>query len=215
MDQLCCYKNKFDNDNTVIKNTCALLHDYYVEHHGWDMPIQNPSGLVIKTLNNKKSLTDNYDQHSIFFTVTNRNNDIVSCARLCTGDKEKCLEIEKYENAKNCLKSLLIKKEALNIIEMTREGINLNYLNDEQAYLLLLHEIFNFCLENKYSLLTTTNLPEWEKIYEIISFPQLQDMKFKYIDSEPNKVNVYFALNNQLKIINKRIETRLKARGIQ
>jgi hypothetical protein len=213
MSHLFCYKNKFDNDNIVIKNTCALLYDYYVDHHGWNISKENPSGITIKTLNGKNSLVDNYDQYSIFFSVTNKNGDILSCARLCAEDEEHFLEIEKYKNAKECLQHILIKKQELNILEMAREGINLNYLDDEKPYLLLLREVFNFCLNGKHSLLTTTNLPEWEKIYKCIGFPELENVKFKYFDDEPTEVKIYFSLASQAEEIIKRINLRLKRCG--
>ena len=213
MNKLRCYKNKFDSKDLLIRDSRALLHDYYVEHYGWNIPSESPSGLKVKVLNKKKILTDFYDQHSIFFSVVNGNNDMVSCARLCAGDRKNCLEIEKYENAKRRLQYIFSKKSEFNILEMTREGIKLNYLNDQKPYLLLLYEIFQFCLNGNYSLLTTTNLIEWENIYKYIGFPKLTNVGFKYFDHEPAEVSVYFALNNQIQKIFERIKFLLEKHG--
>jgi hypothetical protein len=212
MEQLTCYKNEFNDNNETIKGTQALLYTYYVEHYKWHILEENPSGILIKTLDDKKILVDDYDQHSIFFSVTDEKNEVIACARLCAGNRENHLEIEKYHNARESLAFIFKKKSHLNILEMTREGISLNYIDDERPYLLLLREIFIFCLDGNYSLLATTHLDEWEKIYKSIRFPKLENKDFKYFDDEPVKANVYFCLNGQIKKIIYRIDSRLKHR---
>ena len=210
MKQLVCYKNEFNDHNEIIKETQALLYNYYVEHHKWDISKENPSGILIQSLDGKKRLVDDYDKHSVFFSVSNEKNEVVSCARLCAGDSENYLEIEKYHNARESLGYILKKKSDLNILEMTREGIRLDYFNNDKPYLLLLREIFIFCLQGNYSLLATTNLEEWEKIYKSIGFSKIENKGFKYCDDEPLKVNVYFCLSGQIKKIINQIDFQLK-----
>ena len=171
----------------------ALLYESYIKHLGWEIAHDNPSNIKINHTEEHITLTDDYDDLSVWFAI-NHEDDVIACARLCHNDTNGLLEIERYNNATQILEPLLSEKETLNIVELNREAIAPSYSDQREIYgLLLLKEIFEYCLLNGHSILTTCNIHDWVSIYDLISFKFLDNYTFKYCDSEPLPVMVYLA----------------------
>ena len=123
------------------------------------------------------------------------------------------MELERYENATRSIKPLLDLKKELNIIELNREAILPQYSDQKDLYgLILLKEVFEYCLSENLTILTTSNIPDWTSIYELISFKCLDDYTFKYFDSEPSPVSVYLAKPDDIRELLKNIHHCLESR---
>lgn len=191
--------NKID----YLNSARSLLHHYYLEHLEWEILHGNPSGIKIQRKNNQTIISDDYDDLAIWFSVQGDNNECVACGRLCYNDSKGLLELERYANARKSLQDILLQKKELNIIELNREAVLPKYVENNEPYLLLLKLIFEYCLKKGHSILTTCNLVEWMKIYDQIEFQSLK-ATFKYFDSEPEPVKIYFAPFNEIeKILDK------------
>lgn len=184
----------------------TLLYEYYIEKLKWDIPTDNYSGIRIKKTYQQKKFVDDYDDYSIWFSVTNENDDVIACARLCKEDTGGLLEIERYSEAKQLLRPILNSKKQLNLIELNREAILPDYPDNKVISLVLLNFIFNYCLKHNYSVLTTTNIPEWLTLYNSLPLTRLYHCQFRYAATDPSPVEVYFikyrSLNNVLTKIN-------------
>lgn len=196
------------NESENLNKARSLLHHCYLEHLEWEIAHNNPSGIKIQNKNNQTIISDDYDDLSIWFSVLNEG-DCITCGRLCHDDANGLLEIERYPNAKKTLHNIFKRKNELNIVELNREATLPKFVNDEKPYLLLLKSIFEYCIEKKHAVLTTSNLPKWVDIYEKIGFQQLEGAAFKYFDSEPVPVTVYFADNSNIKDMCKKINNLL------
>lgn len=186
-------------EQTCLDNARALLYESYIKDLAWEITHDNPSNIKINHIDNHTTLTDDFDELSVWFSISN-NDEVIACARLCSEDENGLLEIERYENARQCIKSLLDQKEKLNIIELNREAILPGYSEQRELYgLILLKEVFEYCLSNNYTILTTSNIPDWIAIYELISFEEIDEYTFKYFDSEPLPVAVYLATPADIK----------------
>jgi hypothetical protein len=198
-------------DVNTLEKAKTLLYDYYIETLKWDIPTDNYSGIKIKKICQQKKFYDDYDDYSIWFSVTNEINDVVACARLCKEDTAGLLEIERYSEAKQRLRSILNLKEQLNLIELNREAILPCYPDNKVSGLLLLKLIFNYCLKHKYSVLTTTNISEWLTFYNCLPFTRLHHCQFRYVETDPNPVEVYFINYKNLNNILTKIDFYLKS----
>lgn len=192
INQLKIY-SKILSEPSCLNNARALLYKSYVKHLSWDIVDNNPSNIKINQCNHQITLTDDYDDLSVWFSVV-LNNQIISCARLCGEDSNGLLEIERYENARNTIQPILDKKNELNLIELNREAILPEYSPHKELFgLLLLKRIFEHCLLKNQTLLTTCNISDWTSIYSLIDFKPLTNYSFKYFSSEPLPVQVYLA----------------------
>lgn len=185
-------------DVYTLEKAKTLLYEYYIEKLKWDIPTDNYSGIRIKKTYQQKKFVDDYDDYSIWFSVTNENNTVIACARLCKEDTRGLLEIERYSEAKQLLRPILNSKKQLNLIELNREAILLDNPDNKVASLELLKFIFNYCLKHNYSVLTTTNIPEWLTLYNSLPFTKLYHCQFRYAETDPNPVEVYFMKNRNL-----------------
>lgn len=184
------------NPSCLVKAK-ALLYESYISHLAWEIVHENPSNIQISHHNNQTILTDDYDELSSWFALKHDNN-IIACARLCYEDNKGLLEIERYENAVRILNPILSKKKSLNLVELNREAILPSNRMRSFYALILLKNIFLHCLSNNYSVLTTSNIPEWVSIYKMIRFTPLDEYTFRYFDSEPKPVLVYLATSEDL-----------------
>lgn len=184
----------------------SLLYESYISHLAWEITHDNPSNIKINHIDGLTTLTDDYDDISTWFSISH-GDDVIACARLCYEDEQGLLEVERYENAKGLLQPILAQKKALNIVELNREAM-LPFYGETTTYfgLLLLKTIFSHCLINKQSILTTSNITDWVVIYEMIGFSALEEYTFKYFDSEPHPVLVYFATESHLQQLLKNID---------
>lgn len=191
-------------DRYTLGKAKSLLYEYYIENLKWDVPPDNDSGIKIKRTDQYNKLVDDYDHYSIWFSVANEKNDVIACARLCKEDPRGLLEIERYFSAKQRLQTVLNSKKELNLIELNREAILPGYPNNKAASLLLLECIFKYCKQHNYSVLTTTSIPEWLAFYNSLPFTRLYDCQFRYAETDPKPVEVYFIEHKHLdNIINK------------
>ena len=184
----------------------TLLYEYYIEKLKWVIPTDNYSGIKIKKTCQQKKFVDDYDDYSTWFSVKNENDEVIACARLCKEDIGGLLEIERYSEAKRLLHPILNLKKQLNLIELNREAILPSYPANKIASLVLLRFIFNYCLKHNYSILTTSNIPEWLKLYNSLPLTRLDHCRFRYTETDQNPVEVYLIkyenLNNVLNKIN-------------
>lgn len=180
------------NEPEQLNQARSLLHCCYLEHLAWEIAHCNPSGIKIQQQGSRTIISDDYDDLAVWFSVLNDNNDCIACGRLCHNDSNGLLEIERYHNAKKSLKDILQKKKQFNIVELNREAILPKYAENKKPYLLLLKSIFQYCLKKNYAILTTSNLVKWVDVYDKIGFKRL-NAAFRYFDSEPEPVVVYFA----------------------
>lgn len=197
-------------DLYTLEKAKTLLYEYYIEKLKWDIPIDNYSGIRIKKTCQQKKFVDDYDDYSIWFSVTNENNNVVACARLCKEDTAGLLEIERYGEAKQLLHPILNSKKQLNLIELNREAILPDNPDNKVAGLVLLKFIFNYCLKHNYSVLTTTNIPEWLTLYNSLPLTRLYHCQFRYAETDPNPVEVYFVENRSLNNILNKINSYLE-----
>lgn len=180
-------------EQTCLNNARALLYESYIKDLAWEITHDNPSNIKIHHIDEHTTLTDDFDELSVWFSISNKD-EVIACARLCSEDENGLLEIERYENATRSIKPILDQKEKLNIIELNREAILPGYSEQRELYgLILLREIFEYCLSHNYTILTTSNIPDWISIYKLISFEEIDKYTFKYFDSEPLPVSVYLA----------------------
>lgn len=170
----------------------SLLHNCYLEHLEWEIIHSNPSGINVQKQSNWNIISDDYDELAVWFSVLNDENECVACGRLCHKDSNGLLEIERYPHVRKLLKDILEKKHEFNILELNREAILPKYAENPIPYLLLLKLIFQYCLNKNHSILTTSNLSQWVTMYDQLGFKRL-NISFKYFDSEPEPVVVYFA----------------------
>lgn len=194
----------------TLEKAKTLLYEYYIEKLKWDIPTDNYSGIKIEKTYQKKKFVDDYDDYSTWFSVMNENNNVIACARLCKEDIGGLLEIERYSEAKQRLRPLLNSKKQLNLIELNREAILPDNPNNKVASLVLLKFIFSYCLKHNYSVLTTTNIPEWSALYNSLPLKRLCDCQFKYAETDPNPVEVYFIKNRNLNNILIKINSYLE-----
>lgn len=197
-------------DVYTLEKAKTLLYKYYVDKLKWDIPADNYSGIKIKKTYLQNKLIDDYDDYSVWFSVLNENDDVIACARLCKEDTGGLLEIERYSKAKQQLRSILNSKKQLNLIELNREAISPDYPDNKVASLFLLKSIFNYCLEHNYSVITTTNIPEWLTLYNSLPFIRLNQCRFRYAEIDPNPVEVYFIKYRNLNKILTKINFYLK-----
>ena len=194
-----------------LNNARALLYQSYIQDLAWEITHDNPSNIKIHHVDEHTTLTDDFDELSVWFSISNKEA-VIACARLCHEDENGLLEIERYENARRCIKPILDQKEKLNIIELNREAILPRYSEQRELYgLILLREIFEYCLAQNYTILTTSNIPDWISIYELISFKGMDEYSFKYFDSEPSSVSVYLATPGDIKRLLENINCCLNA----
>lgn len=92
-------------DVYTLAKAKTLLYEYYIEKLKWDISPDNYSGIRIKKICQQKNFIDDYDDYSTWFSVTNENNNVIACARLCKEDTAGLLEIERYGEAKQLLQS--------------------------------------------------------------------------------------------------------------
>lgn len=197
-------------DESCLNNARALLYESYIKDLAWEITHDNPSNIKIHHLDNHTTLTDDYDDLSIWFSISDPN-EVIACARLCQEDKNGLLEIERYENACRIIQPILDQKRKLNIIELNREAILPQYSAQRELYgLILLKEVFEYCLSNNYTILTTSNIPDWIALYELIGFEKIDKYTFKYFDSEPSPVLVYLAPPADIKRLVENINNCLK-----
>lgn len=204
-----CKASAIDNDPSAIVTVQSILYDYYVNNHLWKINDDNPSGIRIKKNKLQKIIVDDYDAISTWFSAMT-NKDVHACARLCREDNECLLEIERYPNAQKKLAHIFEKKKQLNLVELNREAIQPKDVQNVYVYLSLLQAVFKHCVLYKNSILTTSNLDEWVKVYDLIKFPKMVGSEFKYTDLDEKEVNVYFASQNQIKNILARINLLLQ-----
>ena len=197
------------NSSVDLDKARSLLHSCYLEHLEWEITHGNPSGIKVQKNSNQTIITDDYDDLSTWFSVLEEQKPI-ACGRLCYEDSDGLLEIERYSNARKSLKNLLIKKTDLNIVELNREAILPKYINNKKLYFLLLESIFKYCLEKHQAIITTTHFENWIEIYGDIGFPRLDGLEFKYHDSEPSPVLVYFSDSQHIRVLLKRINILLR-----
>lgn len=186
--------------NPVCLNKArALLYESYIQHLAWEITHDNPSNIKICHEDGHTTLQDDYDDLSVWFSISH-GEEVIACARLCYEDDNGLLEIERYENARQAIGSILAKKEDLNLIELNREAILPAY-NETGVYyaLLLLKTVFEYCLEHNHTILTTCNISAWLAIYDIISLEKEEKYSFKYFDSEPHPVWVYLITPDDIK----------------
>lgn len=177
----------------------VLLYESYIQHLAWEITHDNPSNIKIHHRDEYTLLTDDYDELSIWFSIS-RGTEVIACARLCYEDEQGKLEIERYSNARESIADILQTKQRLNILELNREAILPAYSDKKDYYaLLLLKTIFSYCIDNNHTILTTSNIRDWVEVYERISFEYLRNYTFKYFDSEPLPVLVYLATPDDLK----------------
>jgi hypothetical protein len=212
-----CIKNEeiacqIIRDKSDLNNARSLLYESYVTHLAWEITNENPSNIKITRDKNRMMLTDDYDNLSIWFSI-NIQKEVVACARLCKEDKQGLLEIERYENASRALDTILSQKKHLKIIELNREAILPSHSNKKEYGLLLLKSVFEYCLSQNYTLLTTCNIPDWLSIYNLISFNCLDKYSFRYFDSEALPVRVYLATPEVLIELINRIDSKLEKSG--
>ncbi len=188
------------NEPEQLNKARSLLHCCYLEHLEWEIAHCNPSGIKIQKWENQAIISDDYDDLAVWFSVLDDNDDCIVCGRLCHNDSNGLLEIERYDNAIKSLKDILQKKNQFNIVELNREAVLPKYADNSKVYLLLLKLIFEYCLKNNYSILTTSNLIRWVDIYDKIGFKRLEAV-FKYFDSEPEPVVSYFAYTHDIEIM--------------
>lgn len=197
-------------DIYTIGKAQTLLYEYYIEKLKWDVPPNNDSGIKIKKTNQYHQFVDDYDPYSTWFSVANKKNAVIACARLCKEDADGLLEIERYHQAKQRLHTVLSAKKELNLIELNREAILPGCPDNKVASLLLLDCIFNYCQTHGYSVLTTTNIPEWLALYDSLPFTKLDDCQFRYAETDPKPVEVYFIEHKNLKSLLAKINLYLK-----
>lgn len=198
-------------DVYTLEKAKTLLYEYYIEKLKWDISTDNCSGIMIKKTCKQKKFMDDYDDYSIWFSVSNENDDVVACARLCKEDTGGLLEIERYSEAKQRLRTIFNSKRQLNLIELNREAILPNYPDNKVTSLLLLKSIFSYCLKHNYSVLTTTNISEWVTLYNSLPLTNLYHCKFKYAETDPNPVEVYFIKYSNLHNILTEIDFHLES----
>lgn len=203
------------NNPKCLINARALLYESYIKDLAWEITHDNPSNIKVNHTDSRTLLTDDYDELSVWFSTSNKE-EVIACARLCREDENGLLEIERYENARRSIKPILDQKEKLNIIELNREAILSSYSEHRELYgLILLKEVFEYCLDKNHTVLTTSNIPDWIAIYKLIAFEEIKEYTFKYFDSEPAPVQVYMATSNDLKKLLRNIDNRLNAHRYQ
>ncbi|HRD70193.1 MAG TPA: hypothetical protein PK657_08600 [Legionella sp.] len=182
-----------------LNNARALLYESYIKDLAWEITHDNPSNIKIHHMNGHTTLTDDYDDLSVWFSISNKE-EVIACARLCREDDQGFLEVERYENARKVIRPILDQKEKLNIIELNREAILPGYSEQRELYgLILLREVFEYCLSRNQTILTTSNIPDWIAIYDLICFKEIEEYTFKYFDSEPLPVSVYLATPSDIR----------------
>lgn len=197
-------------DPKCLTNARALLYESYIKDLAWEITHDNPSNIQVNHTGLQTTLTDDYDSLSVWFSISNKE-EVIACARLCRDDENGLLEIERYDNAKRCIGPILNQKEKLNIIELNREAILPTYSAQRELYgLILLKEVFEYCLSKNHTILTTSNIPDWIAIYKLIEFEEIKAYTFKYFDSEPAPVLVYLATPNDIKALLLNIDNCLK-----
>lgn len=196
------------SDAKNISNEQVLLYECYIRHFAWEITHSNPSNIRIEHVEGLTLLADDYDSISVWFSIKNKDK-LLACARICFEDESNLLEVERYSNAKEFLQPILKQKNFLKIVELNREAILASHVHEKKICLLLLKAIFEYCFNNNYSILTTSNIPEWVDVYKIISFNNIPQYTFKYFDSDPSPVLVYFATPPEIKKLIQHIEKQL------
>lgn len=192
------------SDPNTLHQAKILLYKYYIEALKWEIPLDNCSGLKIQGKDSQAQIIDDYDDHSAWFSSVNEYGNVLACVRLCKNDSNGVLEIERYNTAKKQLQSILNLKAKLNIVELNREATLFPLANNQAHGLLLLKAVFYYCLKYRHSILTTTNITEWLKLYDSLLFPRLRNSQFKYSENDPAPVEVYFAKTDAIaKMLNK------------
>tara|TARA_Y100001001_G_C7937657_1_gene284393 strand:+ start:158 stop:853 length:696 start_codon:yes stop_codon:yes gene_type:complete len=186
------------NDLDTLNSARALLYHYYVEVLKWNIEVENPSGIVVKNSSKGLMLVDNYDECSDWFGLFNEK-ELIGCVRLHWYNKVPLLEIEQYAAAKENLDFLLSQKKELKIVEFNREAIMPKFSKNKEVLMNIMNTVFLLCQRKGASILTTTNIAEWQKLYEWILFEKLANIEFKYSPNEPKPTTVYFAQPEQIK----------------
>lgn len=193
----------------MLNQARSLLYHYYVEVCGWKIYKDNPSGIRIEKNKDGFILTDDYDKESIWFLLYLKQLPI-GCIRICGSDPKNILEIEEYENAQKRLKYIFNQRKQLNLIEFNREAILPQYVCNE-SLLSLLEAPIIYCVQKKCSILTSCVFREWYIIYTMLGFERLRESQFKYHDTDPNYVDMFFAKNSSLSKIVSNIQLLLNS----
>ncbi len=189
------------NSLEMLNQARSLFYHYYIEIHEWEIYDVNHSGICIVKGKEGFMLEDNYDEESIWFLLYLKQIPI-GCIRICGVDQNKILEIEEYANVRRKLKDIFSKKKQLNLVGFNREVVLPQYGCD-QSLLCLLEAPIAYCLQKNRSILTSCVFQEWYTLYTILGFEELTSAKFKYYETEPHYLDVFFAESmNLLKILN-------------
>lgn len=93
-------------------------------------------------------------------------------------------------------------KNKFRVIELNREAILPHCAMGNSARVLLFRKIFEYCILNQYAIITTTHFQEWINFYNRLSFLELKGLRFKYSNTDLEKVMVYFADEENIKKMN-------------
>ncbi len=201
------------HDLDSLNEARSLLYHCYIEKMKWDIQQNNCSGIHVDIIKQKFCLVDDYDQIAIWFSVKQQGK-IVACARLCPEDLNGKLELERYPEAQRILGFTVEKlKREFRVIELNREAILPHYAAGNSARILLFKKIFEYCILNRYAIITATHIQDWTRFYNHILFTELKGLQFKYSAADLEKVTVYFAsqkniqeMNNKLNFITNEME---------
>jgi len=184
------------NSLKMLNQARSLLYHYYVEVCGWKIYKDNPSGIRIEKSKEGFMLNDDYDEQSIWFLLYLKQHPI-GCIRICGSGPQNILEMEKYANAQNRLKHIFSQRKQLNLVEFNREVVLPQYVCNE-SLLSLLEAPLIYCLQKNCSILTSCVFKEWYTIYTMLGFKRLTESQFKYHDTDPNYVDIFFTKNSSL-----------------
>ncbi len=167
-----------------------ILYDVYIVEQAWDLHANNQSGLKIVEQNGHHYLTDDYREHAVWVGVFDQQA-LVGCGRIVQRDKNKLLEIERYQ-INSTLQQKIKFSNYPNLVELNRSAIQKNY-RGQSNWLQLLSYAFQYCYDHQLSAIATTSISKVKKLHHAIKFNRLENEDFYYSSLDKYPAEVYLA----------------------
>lgn len=203
---------KILTSNDQIEEACALLYVVYIERMNWHFSPDNPSKLKIEIRNNRKLLVDRFTDKAVWFGAF-QDDKLIACIRVLGPDENNKLELEGYESSQIVQPYIVSPREKC--IELGKFAVLNGYVSSGTIKSLFL-DVFKYCDERKYSVISCTRNSFFRSFFRRIGLPLKMGQAFKYEPQDHAPVDFYLADHAKMevaKIINslERLDKRHRA----
>lgn len=194
----------FLHNKKLVDDACHLLYKTCMDvTHPWKFEPDNPSRLHVVSRNDRTMLTDLFTESANWLGVFH-NDKMVACARLISQENSPTgkMESEMYLGAR------IIDIPRANCIEMNRVTVTRDYQGGVIHKLMIL-AVWEHCVLLQKDWLGCTSHLCLRRLFQQIEFKPLLARAFKYAETDPEPVDVYYGSPRELKQLCKRLRATL------